>query len=164
MRNKSKGFTLIELIIVIAIIAILAAIALPRFGEVKKNATINADIANANTIAETTAWLLAEGKIITEYDYIDSSGNFRKNNLFVGQTDGDSGILSSYLTPIPKGEYFKGGTFAVQIEQDASVIVWLYKTEGGSNCAQIYPRPPKGSTYYDVDGSTQLPNPYALTE
>lgn len=31
LRNKKKGFTLIELIIVIAITAILAAISIPKF-------------------------------------------------------------------------------------------------------------------------------------
>ena len=44
-KKKKKGFTLIELIIVIAIIAILAAMAIPKFGAIRENANVKADIA-----------------------------------------------------------------------------------------------------------------------
>ena len=44
--NKRGGFTLAELLIVIAIIAILIAIAIPAFSAQLKNAKLNADHAN----------------------------------------------------------------------------------------------------------------------
>lgn len=59
-KGKKKGFTLIELIIVIAIIAILAAVAIPKFGQITKDANIKADIASAKTIHQAASQALAE--------------------------------------------------------------------------------------------------------
>jgi type IV pilus assembly protein PilA len=49
-KNGQKGFTLVELIVVMAILAILAAIAIPRYSAVQNQAKINADAATAQSI------------------------------------------------------------------------------------------------------------------
>ena len=55
-KNNKKGFTIVELVIVIAVIAILAAVLIPTFSSVIKKAKVNNDIQlvrNLNTALAT---------------------------------------------------------------------------------------------------------------
>lgn len=62
LRNK-KGFTLIELIVVLAVLAIIMAIAVPRFTGVREQAKIDADMATLASIAK-----------LAEMEYVRKNG------------------------------------------------------------------------------------------
>ena len=49
-KNNRKGFTIVELVIVIAVIAILAAVLIPTFGNIIEKAQTSAAIQEARTI------------------------------------------------------------------------------------------------------------------
>ena len=62
-KRTKKGFTLVELVIVIAVIAILSAILIPTFGSIIKDA--NETKAKADLKAAITSWLAANANVTT---------------------------------------------------------------------------------------------------
>ena len=65
INSKKKGFTIVELVIVVAVIAILAAVLIPTFSNLVKKANLNADqqaVANMNKFT-------AMGVVDGEYEY-----------------------------------------------------------------------------------------------
>ncbi|MCL6560415.1 MAG: prepilin-type N-terminal cleavage/methylation domain-containing protein, partial [Firmicutes bacterium] len=64
-RNSEKGFTLVELMVVIVIIGILVGIAVPIYNATQNRARTNADNANVRTLQGAAAQMLAENAPLT---------------------------------------------------------------------------------------------------
>ena len=72
IMKKRRGFTLIELVIVVAILGVLSSIALVKFGDVEKNSKVNADYVTANNIATAAKLAINSDPSISEVsiDYL----------------------------------------------------------------------------------------------
>lgn len=72
-KNKAAGFTLIELIIVIAVLGILAAVAVPKLNGFRTSAANKVDEANASILTGIASKIQAEtGSFPTEADWGDA--------------------------------------------------------------------------------------------
>lgn len=63
VNKKKKGFTLIELIIVLAVMAIIAAIAVPSYNAIKNQSAIKADEQSCETIERVALMLKTQGDL-----------------------------------------------------------------------------------------------------
>ena len=118
MKKNNKGFTLAELLIVVAIIAVLVAIAIPIFTSQLEKSREAVDEANLRSLyAETVAAVLAEDKSATT--------TIKDATLKVEQgTDGVYTGTATYTCSQQK-DGLEGGVTSVNIggvEVDASVF------------------------------------------
>lgn len=97
MKKKTfkKGFTLVELIVVIAIVGILAVIAVPRVGGFSEKAKQAADKQAAITVANAAAMYHAANPTDTEIKVSDLTGA----NLI---TTDDVKLVSAFYTTASK--------------------------------------------------------------
>ncbi|ENW2257556.1 pilin, partial [Neisseria gonorrhoeae] len=88
MNTLQKGFTLIELMIVIAIVGILAAVALPAYQDYTARAQVSEAI------------LLAEGQKSAVTEYYLNHGKWPENNTSAGVASSPTDIKGKYVKSV----------------------------------------------------------------
>lgn len=127
MRNvlnkklNKKGFTLAELLVVVAIIAILVAVSIPIFTGKLNEAKENTDAANVRA---------AKAAAVVEYLQDDS----KQGSAYKGYYDAKDGKLvasANLVTPYGKASNHKDGLVRITISADGKVVdaTWVNQND-----------------------------------
>lgn len=112
--TNKKGFTLMEMLIVVAIIAILVAIAIPTFAGQLERANQSTDAANIRaTYAEVVVDYLNKGQAVEMTTPAMKSGSWDK-------IEGDATIGDTKISAIAKT---KGTGVTIKIAADGTVTI-----------------------------------------
>lgn len=129
IRNSSRGFTLIELIIVIVILGILSAFAIPRFADLSSNARIGVIESISGSMKSVTAIVHMKGVI----DNTPDTGPDAQRAI---QTD--FGIVDAwYKYPETIGEQGVGLGIVELISLDADDVQVFAEDRSDGNCFSI---------------------------
>lgn len=132
MLNKfksKKGFTLMEMLIVVAIIAVLIAIAIPTFTSSLNKAKAGVDLANIRSgYANAQIFAMTEGTDAAATYYLNEDGTVTKDSPGTYKTQSKSADVGSNSKVGGKFEVNKAGTDGVQWEANKNI---QYTISGG---------------------------------
>lgn len=128
VNKKKKGFTLIELIIVLAVMAIIAAIAVPSYNAIKENSAKKADEQSRATVERVATMLAADGSL----DDATYTVTFDSNKKAVAKNgDTTHTVFTSALSEVKplqsKNDDKKDATgFTVKVANQSATVTIVY--------------------------------------
>lgn len=146
MKNRSKGFSLIEMVVVVAIILIIAAIAIPNMVQARSSANESAAVADMQTI----------NVAMTSYNYNYSHLGYAANLNLLGGTnceppDSTSAcLIDTVLAAGSKDGYtFTAAGIGTPAEQYLAAAVPVSATGNRSFCTTEL-----GGVHFDASGAS----------
>ncbi|ENX1589997.1 pilin [Neisseria gonorrhoeae] len=126
MNTLQKGFTLIELMIVIAIVGILAAVALPAYQDYTARAQVSEAI------------LLAEGQKSAVTEYYLNNGEWPENNTSAGVASASdikgkyvesvtvaNGVVTAKMKPSGVNKEIQGKKLSLWAKRENGSVKWF---------------------------------------
>ncbi|RCX13803.1 prepilin-type N-terminal cleavage/methylation domain-containing protein [Anaerobacterium chartisolvens] len=116
LRNNNKGFTLVELMVVVVILGILVAIAVPIYNVTTDNAKKSAHNTNVRSLQAAASL------------YIADCSNKDTDPVFTSWADGTAGgTWTKYMAQWPKTPYAVGGVekskpYKVEFNSETGII------------------------------------------
>ena len=170
--SSKKGFTMVELVVVITILAILSVVGVQQVGNVINKSKASSDIANAKTIGDCLTRAMADEKLLVSSPIVHTSANAIDQSTAAANTNLSTALIgvltagakldmnaatyatsmystpaagdpfTSYLTNIPAVKRYTGD-WAVSVTTDGKVTVSSFD---GTTYYQLYPIPSGGYT------------------
>jgi|UPI00082B96F9 type IV pilus assembly protein PilA len=131
MKQVQKGFTLIELMIVVAIIGILAAVAIPAYQDYVARSQVSEGLAGAGAMKTSLSeYHVTQGAWPAASRYDNTDGGRYTSQI----THDDSGIITVTMkSAAPVNSAIQGATFTVSPTVTSDAITdWQCAPGGGS--------------------------------